>query len=177
MFRAAAAILIAALFGAPAIAETYRDRSVPMQSVKVDLDRYYGKWYEIARFPNLFETDCVGVTAEYAPRSDGKIQVINTCRKKTLDGTIDKIEGEAWVVAPGQLKVTFVPWLPFAKGDYWVLHVEPDYSVAVVGEPKGKTGWILARKPGIDKAHLDRAMAALRANGYDTTKLYYVPQR
>lgn len=177
MFRAAAAFLAAILLGEPATAQTYRDRSVDMRSVQVDLDRYFGKWYEIARFPNRFETDCVGVTAEYAPRADGKISVINSCRKGALDGPLDRIEGEAWVVAPGQLKVTFVPWLPFARGDYWVLHVEPDYSVAVVGEPKGKTGWILGRETGLDPARMDRALAALKANGYDTSKLYMVPQR
>jgi apolipoprotein D and lipocalin family protein len=177
MIRTVAAALAALLIGLPAAAATYRDRSVPMQSVPVDLSRYYGKWYEIARFPNQFETDCVGVTAEYAPRADGKIQVINTCRKGQLTGTVDRIEGEAWAVAPGQLKVTFVPWLPFAKGDYWVLHVEPDYSMAVVGEPKGRTGWILARTPTLGQDHLGRALQALRANGYDTTKLYYVPQK
>jgi len=159
-------------------AATYRDRSVPMQVVGAfDLSRYMGKWYEIARFPNLFERGCVGVTAEYSVRDDGKVRVVNSCRKETLDGVIDKIEGEATVVDTGKLSVTFVPWLPFAKGDYWVLYLDPGYNIAVVGEPKGKTGWILARKSSISADQLAAAKAALVKNGYDVSKLTMVLQR
>lgn len=178
MIRSILTATLAVFLAQPATAQTYRDRSVPMQVVEtLDLSRYYGKWYEYARFPNRFEKDCINVTAEYAPRSDGKVQVINTCDKDSGSRGIDKIEGQASVVAPGKLSVTFVPWLPFAKGDYWVLYVEPDYSMAVVGEPKGKTGWILSRKPTLDAARRDRALAVLVANGYDISQLYYVPQR
>jgi len=170
--------LTLAVFSATfATAATYRDQSVPMSVVTtLDLERYLGKWYEIARFPNRFEKGCTGVTAEYAIRPDGKVSVINTCHEDTPTGPMNRIEGQAWVKAPGKLTVTFVPWLPFARGDYWVLHVEPDYSMAVVGEPKGKTGWILARGKSLSPAKTDRAMKVLEKNGYDTTKLYRVPQ-
>ena len=178
------AALIAGLALAPLVmatpvkAATYRDRSVPMQVVAAfDLARYLGKWYEIARFPNLFERGCVGVTADYSMRDDGKVRVVNTCRKETLDGVIDKIEGEATVVDTGKLSVTFVPWLPFAKGDYWVLYLDPGYNIAVVGEPKGKTGWILARTPRISDGQLAAAKGALVKNGYDVSKLTMVLQR
>lgn len=150
----------------------YRDTSQPIGVVvNLDLERYLGKWYEIARFPNRFERDCAGVTAEYARRADGKIQVVNTCRKGGPDGPKEVAKGEATLVAPGKLEVTFVPWLPFAKGDYWVLHIDAAYSVAVVGEPSGKTGWILARDPALASGKYDKAISVLETMGYDTSQL------
>jgi len=155
----------------------YRDTSRAMDGVaSLDVDRYLGLWHEIARFPNQFERGCVGVTAEYAMRPDGKIRVVNTCRKGSLDGPVKVAEGVATVIAPGKLAVTFVPWLPFARGDYWVLYVDPDYSVAVVGEPKGRTGWILARNPALEQAKYDKAVSVLETMGYDTSQLQLVAQ-
>ena len=85
----------------------------------------------------------------------------------------------ARVAAPGRLEVTFVPFLsflPFLWGDYWVLDVTEDYDVAVIGNPDGSTGWILARAPQIDEADFQAAAKVLRANGYDTSALKKVPQ-
>ncbi|GKY88596.1 lipocalin family protein [Sinisalibacter aestuarii] len=150
----------------------YRDIAVPIGvAVNLDLKRYLGKWYEIARFPNRFERGCAGVTADYALRPDDRITVVNTCRKGGLDGPVEVAKGVAEPVAPGKLEVTFVPWLPFAKGDYWVLHVDPAYSFAVVGEPSGKTGWILARAPRLAPEKYDKAISVLQSMGYDTAKL------
>ncbi len=155
----------------------YRDTSVPIGYVgNLDLNRYLGKWYEIARFPNRFEKDCAGVTAEYGLRDDGKVSVTNTCHKGSPTGPVEVAEGEAEVIAPGKLKVTFVPWLPFAKGDYWVLHVDAAYSYAVVGEPSGKTGWILSRSPELPAAKTEKAVSVLEGMGYDTGKLEWVAQ-
>ncbi len=163
---------LAAILPITAHAADYRDRAVPMRvETGLDLTRYLGKWYEIARFPNRFEKDCQGVTAEYAMRTDGKVRVLNTCRKGVPDGPVEQAEGQASVVGPGKLSVTFVPWLPFAKGDYWVLYVDEAYQLAVVGEPKGRTGWILARSPEIAQASYDRALTVLAENGYDTSRL------
>lgn len=175
-FYALAAAL--ALFcGTQAGAQPYRDRSVPMGVVAaLDLERYLGLWYEIARFPNRFERGCVAVTAEYGALPDGRISVRNSCRKEALDGPLQVAEGTARVEGPGRLSVNFVAWLPFARGNYWVLHVEPDYSMAVVGEPTGRTGWVLARNPRISDRMYDRALAVLARNGYDTDQLYLVPQ-
>ena len=160
------------LFGNPAIAETHRDRNVEMVSVaELDLGRYLGKWYEIARFPNRFEKGCEGVTAEYGLRSDGKISVLNTCRIGAPDGKIKSAKGQAKVVGPGKLSVTFVPWLPFARGDYWVLYLDEDYSLAVVGAPRGTTGWILARTPEISPQERSVAEEILKRNGYDPSRL------
>lgn len=171
--------LIVALFVAlPMAAQAqYRDRSIPISAQSdLNLARYLGKWYEIARFPNRFEKGCVGVTAEYSMRDDGKVRVLNTCRQGALDGKVTQADGQASVVGPGKLSVTFVPWLPFAKGDYWVLYVDKNYSLAVVGEPKGKTGWVLARSPKISKGAYAKALKVLEQNGYDTSKIMLVKQ-
>ena len=150
-----------------------RDQSVPMTVVEsVKLSKYLGKWYEIARFPNRFERGCDNVTAEYSMNDDGTVKVVNTCVK---GGVAEAAEGEAWVEGPGKLKVTFVPMLgSLAAGDYWIIDLKGDYSMAVVGAPTSDFGWILSRKPKLSAADMDRALAALKKNGYDTSKLEMV---
>ncbi len=157
----------------------YRDTEVPMQTVEtVDLERYMGRWYEIARFPNSFEEGCAGVTADYALRGDGTVSVLNTCRQGGLDGPVETAEGVAEPVdgSNARLEVDFVPWVPFTTGDYWILDLDSDYRVAVVGAPSGSYGWILARTPQVDEAALADALDALRRNGYDTDRLLLVEQ-
>ena len=125
-------------------------------------------------------TPLIGVTAEYGRLEDGDISVVNTCHKGTLDGPVEQAEGVARLVAPGKLEVRFAPAflgaLPFVWGDYWVLDVDEDYRVAVIGDPSGKTGWILAREPQIPADEYDRALGVLRANGYDTDAIMRVEQ-
>jgi apolipoprotein D and lipocalin family protein len=144
----------------------------------VELERYVGKWYEIARYPNSFETGCVGVTAEYEIRSDGRINVLNTCIEGDLDGPVRTIEGRARVADPttnAKLKVTFF-W-PF-EGDYWILELgeEEDYGYAVVGEPSRKFFWILSRTPTLDEATFDSILAQMPDLGYDPDRLLIVEQ-
>lgn len=177
MLRPFAILTFIALLTGPAQADRYRDTTVPISPVAtLDLGRYLGLWHEIARFPNRFERGCEGVTAQYSLRDDGKIRVLNTCRDGSPAGQATTADGVASVVSGGKLEVTFVPWLPFAKGDYWVLYIDPAYSLAVVGEPKGKTGWILARGKTVTAAQRNTALKTLAANGYDTSKLYWVKQ-
>ncbi|MGB0497346.1 MAG: lipocalin family protein [Rubricella sp.] len=165
------------LFALAACGEVHRDTSVSIEPVEtVDLDRYAGRWYEIARYPNWFEEGCVGVTADYALRDDSRIDVTNTCRRGTLDGEVDSAQGIARVVEGGALEVTFTPWLIFVWGDYWIIHLEPDYSLAVIGSPSGRTGWILARDPQPDPDALARGQAALEAAGYSLDGLEYPAQ-
>ena len=146
-------------------------RTVPA----VDLDRYAGDWFEIARFPNRFQRQCTGnVTASYARRADGRLDVVNRCR--TRDGE-DEARGEARVVDPtgARLKVRFAPavlsWLPFVWGDYWILGLADDYSWAVVGSPDRQYLWILARSARLGDETFERALAAARANGFDVDRL------
>jgi len=164
--------LLALPLSLPAAAQV-RDASVPMQVVgAVDLSRYLGTWYEIARFPNRFERGCSKVTATYSVNADGTINVANACTK---GGAAEVANGKAWVVEGAKLKVTFVPWLgDIAAGDYWIMDLKSDYSMAVVGAPSGGFGWILARKPQLSKADTDRALKALAKNGYDTAQLEWV---
>jgi apolipoprotein D and lipocalin family protein len=143
----------------------------------VDLDRYLGDWFEIARFPNRFQRSCTGdVRATYSRRSDGRIDVVNRCR--ATDGRIIEAQGVARVVdvrTSAKLKVRFAPavlsFLPFVWGDYWIVGLADDYSWAVVGSPDRAYLWILARTSTLETARLDAARAAARANGFDTDRL------
>jgi apolipoprotein D and lipocalin family protein len=143
----------------------------------VDLDRYLGEWFEIARFPNRFQRACAGdVRATYTRRADGGIDVVNRCRD--TDGHITEAEGAARVVdvrTSAKLKVRFAPavlsFLPFVWGDYWIIGLGEDYSWAVVGSPDRTYLWILARTPALETVRLDAAQAAARASGFDTDRL------
>ena len=157
----------------------YRDDSVPIQTVpSVDLERYQGLWYEIARFPVSFEEGCVGVTAEYTLNPDGSVKVVNTCRDGSLSAPprTATASAEAADETGAKLKVDFVPYVPFTAGDYWVLDIDEGYQTVVVGTPSGFAGWILARQPQISEARLQRGVEALRRNGYDTEQLTMTPQ-
>ena len=120
----------------------------PSTVTSVDLSRYAGKWYEIARIPNRFQQDCVGnVTATYKTREDGRIDVLNACEQK--DGETKSADGIAKIVDPStnaKLKVSFVSFFGYRPfwGDYWILGLGRDYEYAVVGSPDRKYGWILA---------------------------------
>ncbi|MEL6791076.1 MAG: lipocalin family protein [Pseudomonadota bacterium] len=171
-------LVIALLFTAGCMGgPSYRDATVPLETAaNVDLDRYLGKWFEIARLPNRFEKNCEAVTARYDRRKDGKILVVNTCRKGGVDGPADSAIGRAKVVdttTNAKLKVSFFG--PF-WGDYWILDVDPDYRIALVGEPSGKYLWILARTPTLAPEDRELALRKLRGFGYDTNALYFTRQ-
>lgn len=142
----------------------------------VEPQRYVGKWYEIARYPVWFERGCVGVTADYELREDGRIDVLNTCREGELDGPVRTADAVARIVdeeTNAKLKVTFF-W-PFA-GDYWIIGVDEEYEWAVVGEPSRQTLWILAREPQLQEEVLNGILAMLPEKGYEPSMLYMTPQ-
>lgn len=145
------------------------NRSVPQPSGTVNLGRYAGLWCEYGRYENAFERDCEAVTAEYVPLPDGKVQVVNRCRKGGVTGPIKRIKGTAKVV-PGsgntKLKVSFFG--PFFVGDYWILEHDPDYAWSIVGEPSGRFLWVLTRQADPPPAMLEVIETALRHLGYDT---------
>jgi apolipoprotein D and lipocalin family protein len=160
--------MVLLLFGGAATAES---ESPLMVVGAVDLNRYLGKWYEIASYPAWFQKGCTGSTAEYSLRSDGKIQVINRCRKGSLDGPLKESKGKAEVVdtaTNAKLKVWFF-W-PF-KGDYWIIDLDADYQWAVVGEPDRKYLWILSRTPSMDETLYQGIIKRLQQQGYDPAKL------
>lgn len=161
-----------AVFAAPPVT------SVP----KVDLARYAGTWYELARLPNRFQENCAGdVTATYTPNPDGSVAVVNRCRES--GGKFQVSEGRA-TPAPGvdsgaQLKVSFLPgwlqWFPLGRGDYWVVLLDPEYRYSVVSEPGREYLWILARAPSMDAAVYDSLIEQLRAAGYPVERLVRTP--
>ena len=138
----------------------------------VDLNRYIGIWYEIARYPNSFQPeDCVATTATYALREDGKISVLNKCRKGSPDGPEKSAQGKAWVVdtaTNARIKVQFF-W-PFS-GDYWIIQLGEQYEYAVVGHPDRTYLWILSRTPKIEPELYAHIIARLKQQGYDPSKL------
>lgn len=143
---------------------------------KVELGRYTGRWYEIARYPNSFERGCVGVTADYSLREDGRINVVNTCIERELDGDVRTIQGVARVVdeeTNAKLAVSFFG--PF-EGDYWVIELDHDYEYAVVGEPSRRFLWILSREPELDETVLDGILSRLPEKGYDPERIEFVVQ-
>lgn len=137
----------------------------------VDLNRYIGKWYEIASIPQSFQKKCIGnVTAEYAFAEKNRIQVINGC--DTNDGKT-LTEGRAKVIdktSNAKLKVTFVKaigWVFAFGGDYWIIDLGDNYDYAVIGHPTRDYGWILSRTPYLPENQLAKAKAVLTANGYN----------
>ncbi len=145
----------------------------------VDLDRYLGTWYEIASYPAWFQKNCTAVTAEYSLRDDGLIRVVNSCRKGSLDGPLNRSTGRAKVVdqtTNSKLKVSFFG--PF-WGDYWIIDLDPEYRWAVVGVPTRKYLWILSRTPTMDDGQYRDIVSGLRAKGYtpDTLNRTLQPAR
>jgi apolipoprotein D and lipocalin family protein len=147
------------------------DRS-PLQVVPfVDLRRYAGAWYEIARLPNTFQKGCVGSRATYTLRDDGKIEVLNECYEGSFNGRLRNARGKVWVVdatTNAKLKVSFF-W-PFS-GAYWIIDLGKNYEYAVVGHPDRKYLWILSRTKKMDEALYEEILNRPRAKGYDTSKL------
>lgn len=141
-----------------------------------DLNRYLGKWYEIARYDHAFERGLVRTTAEYTLREDGKIKVLNSGYLNGLNGSYQESVGKAKPNKngePGQLRVSFFG--PF-YGDYYILDLAPDYSYSVVGSSSPKYLWILSRTPQLSAEVQSKILRNLQKRGYDTTKLIWVKQ-
>ncbi|BEH09700.1 lipocalin family protein [Geobacter sulfurreducens subsp. ethanolicus] len=169
LFILAVATLLAAGFACRATMAA--SASPPLLTVEyVDLNRYVGTWYEIARYPNSFQKGCLGSNAHYALRQDGDIDVVNSCRD-VEDGDIRRAKGRAWVVdkaSNARLKVSFF-W-PF-RGDYWIIELGKDYEYAVVGTPNRKYLWVLSRTPVMDDEVYAAIMERVRRQGFDPERV------
>jgi len=147
----------------------------------VDLERYAGDWFEIARFPNRFQRQCTGdVRASYTLRPDGQIDVVNRCR--TGDDSTTEARGVARRVderTSATLKVRFAPaalsFLPFVWGDYWILGLADDYTWSLVGSPDRAYLWILSRGPHMDAEAYAAAVRVAAANGFHVERLVRTP--
>jgi len=148
----------------------------------LDLPRYLGEWYEIAKFPNRFQSKCTGFTkATYTALPDGRVRVENRCR--LADGSTDVAIGVARQVGAAnspRLKVRFAPallsFIPMVWGDYWIIDLDKDYGLAAVSEPGREYLWILSRTPTVSKPAYDALVARLSGQGLDVRKLVRTPQ-
>lgn len=152
--------------------------STPLPTVdNVDLNKYQGTWYEIARFDQKFQKGCTAVTAEYNILKRNKISVINKCRLNTINGKLKTAKGKAWVVdkkTNSKLKVQF--FLSFIKlgflaGDYWIIDLDENYEHVMVGAPNREYLWILARRPFMDDTTLTSLKDKANKLGFDASKL------
>ncbi|MGL5772031.1 MAG: lipocalin family protein [Bacteroidales bacterium] len=142
----------------------------------LDLNRYLGLWYEIARFDHSFEKDLVGVTARYSLNDDGMIRVENRGFMHTLNGKEKVAIGKAKIVTdkPGQLKVSFFLWF---YADYNVLMIDNNYSYVLIGSKSPDYLWILSRTPEMDPVHYNAILAEAKKRGYNTSRLLQVLQK
>ncbi|KAL2929896.1 Temperature-induced lipocalin-1 [Bienertia sinuspersici] len=157
--------------------------SKEMEVVKgVDLERYMGRWYEIASFPSLFQPkDGENTRATYSLNSDGTIHVLN---ETWSNGKRASIEGTAYKADPksdeAKLKVKFYvpPFLPIIPvvGDYWILYLDDDYQYALIGQPSRRYLWILCRKTQMDEEIYNQLVEKATEEGYDVSKLHKTPQ-
>ena len=155
----------------------------PLAAVpSLDVPRYMGTWYEIAKYPNRFQKDCVADTrADYALMDDGRVQVINRCRQE--NGEMDVANGvarqEGGADSP-QLKVRFAPaWLSFLPavwGNYWVIDIDEAYRLVAVSEPKREYLWILSRTPVVEPQRYAALLERLAGKGFDLDRLEVTPQ-
>jgi apolipoprotein D and lipocalin family protein len=152
---------------------------VPATVGSVDIQRYAGTWYEIARYENRFQDGsgrrCEATTATYTPSPDGTVAVVNRCRDDGANGLPRVAEGWARPANAenSKLRVTFF-W-PFF-GDYWVIGLDPDYRWAVVGSPGRDYLWILSRTPVLEQPDYGRALDAARSQGFDVMRLRVTDQ-
>lgn len=155
----------------------------PLQTVdKVQLDRYLGVWYEVARKPMYFQNKCNrDVTATYTLNENGNVSIDNRCFSQ--DGQLQQSIGEAFVQnAPfnTKLKVSFLPeairWLSVARGDYWILKIDDDYQTVLVGEPRRKYMWVLSRSAQPDPVVINEYLEYAKSVGYDLTDIIHTKQ-
>ncbi len=159
---------------------TTPDQPPPQTVAALDLQRYLGTWFEVARLPNSFQDSrgrrCVATTATYALEQEGRIGITNRC--------LDAADGNREVVATGRaevvegsnnakLSVTFF-W-PF-RGDYWVIGLDPRYRWAVVGSPDRQSLWILSRTPFLSAGDYAEAVGIAAMQGYEVSRLQPTPQ-
>lgn len=171
------AFVFISLLGLVVSFSSFAKSSKEVQTVdSVDLQKYIGKWYEVASIPQSFQKKCVGNTvAEYSFAEEGLIAVVNSCDTKSGKRSI--ATGRAQVVdtaTNSKLKVTFVKfidWIFAFGGKYWILDLDANYSYALIGDPTRSYAWILSRQPYISVAQLLTLELKFREQGYDTCKI------
>ena len=172
-------LILQMFLGISALAQTTSELKTVQN---VDLKRYSGKWFEIARYENKFQKKCVGnTTATYTIKADNNIEVLNECLEK--NGKVDKAKGKAKIVdktTNAKLEVRFAPaalsFLSAVWGDYWIIDLDADYKYAVVGDPKREYFWILSREPVMSDATYQAILRRAESKGFSPGKVYKTPQ-
>jgi len=171
-------LALALMFSAGPLQAQTGAATAPLQVIaSLDVSRYLGRWYEIAKFPNRFQQQCVADTsADYSLLPDGRLQVLNQCRRSS--GEMQQALGAARQVGGGnsaRLQVRFAPaWLsllPFVWGDYWVIDLDADYQLVAVSEPRREYLWILSRSQKPDPARYAALLDRLRGMGFSLERL------
>jgi apolipoprotein D and lipocalin family protein len=172
------AVLVVAAWGVTAQTTATPAPLPPVNTIAtLDVPRYMGTWYEIAKFPNRFQAKCVANTrARYLAQTDGSVQVLNSC--VTADGsTIDALglAKQVGTVTSPKLQVRFAPvwlsWLPMVWGDYWVIDLDADYQLAAVSDSKREYLWVLSRTPQVNDKAYGALMTRLKAQHFEVEKL------
>jgi apolipoprotein D and lipocalin family protein len=153
--------------------------AAPQTVAQVDLQRYQGTWYELARLPMFFQRNCAQSEAQYRLQADATISVLNSCR--TLEGELLEANGQAFAQQAGKtdkLWVRFDNWFSrlfptITRGDYWVLYVDDDYQVALVGNPNRQFLWLLSRTPQVSAKTRAQLLDIAHQRGYDTDALIW----
>ncbi|WP_445115550.1 lipocalin family protein [Acinetobacter sp. WZC-1] len=149
---------------------------------KVELDKYLGLWYEVVRKPTYFQNKCVrDVSVRYTVNENGNIAIDNRCHGH--NGELIRSLGEAFVSNEpfnSKFRVSFLPevvrWLPVGRSDYWILKLEDDYQMVLIGEPKRKYLWILARDPHPDETLVNEYLKYAQSAGYDVKDVMHTQQ-
>ena len=174
--------LLLICFGSTQVMAQQGDQAVKT-IVVLDVSRYLGTWYEIAKFPNWFQKKCVSNTkAVYSAKSDGNLRVLNSC--KTAGGDISEAEGLARQIGSKdspKLEVRFAPewlsFLPLVWGDYWVIDLDPQYQLAAVSDPRREYLWVLSRTPQLDPKVYADLLQRLKQQQFDIQKLEVTSQK
>jgi apolipoprotein D and lipocalin family protein len=180
--RIATALIGCWLLASPLLTRAAPDASAAAPPLKpitsLDLPRYMGRWYELARYPNRFQRQCAGAAmATYSLLPAGTVQVVNRCPQ--ADGQVDEAMGEARRIGPegsATLQVRFAPawlsFLPLVWGDYWVVELDDAYQLAVISEPRREYLWVLSRQPSLPPAAWAAMTVRLQAQGFDPARLW-----
>lgn len=150
----------------------------PLTTVKdVNQQKYLGKWYSVASYPARFQKNCFCTVAEYRLSGNGKVKIINYCRKGSPNGKLHTAHGKAFPVAGSnnsKFKVQFF-W-PF-RGDYWIIALDKEYHWAAVSEPNRKYLWILSRTPVMENDEFQKVLEIVKEKGFDLNKLELTEQK
>lgn len=164
-------IISQALFSNNSHAFSFNNKPDPEVVKSVDISRYVGTWFEIAHAPNFFQRGCERSTAEYQIIDEANISVHNVCYHS--DNSTSDISGTATIVDPAEPAKLKVRFNFFARGDYWITELDPNYQWAVVSAPAKKSLFILSRQAPMDKLLLQQILNTLESKGFDTTDLIY----